>query len=114
MPIIESYSFGRIVIDGRKYTSDVILFPDRVNDSWWRREGHCLAIEDLSEVLHDPPEMLVIGTGSMGLMRVPEETINHLKKQGIEVITALTPKAIKIYNQMQAERKTVAALHLTC
>jgi len=30
---IDSYSFGRIVIDGQVYTSDVIIYPDRVDAS---------------------------------------------------------------------------------
>jgi len=34
--MIESYSFGQMVIDGQEYTSDLIIFPDRINSSWWR------------------------------------------------------------------------------
>ena len=44
---IEDYRFGRVVIDGRAYTSDVIVFPDRVKDNWWRNEGHELCPADL-------------------------------------------------------------------
>ena len=40
MATVESYSFARIVVDGTQYTRDLILFPDRVEDNWWRREGH--------------------------------------------------------------------------
>ena len=29
---IEDYRFGRIVVNGRAYTSDVIVFPDRVKE----------------------------------------------------------------------------------
>lgn len=28
--IVDSYHFGQIVIGGKKYSSDVIIFPDRV------------------------------------------------------------------------------------
>ena len=45
--LIESYSFGKISINGKIYHSDVIIFPDRVYDSWWRKEGHILHLEDL-------------------------------------------------------------------
>jgi len=31
---ISDYRFGRIVIDGKTYTSDVIVYPDRVDPSW--------------------------------------------------------------------------------
>ena len=33
MNIIDSYQFGLIVVSGKKYTSDVIIFPDRVRDN---------------------------------------------------------------------------------
>jgi hypothetical protein len=31
---IESYSFGKITIDGELFTSDVILYPDRIDSNW--------------------------------------------------------------------------------
>jgi len=40
--MIESYDFGRIVVNGRKFGSDLIIFPDRVNGGWWRKEGRTL------------------------------------------------------------------------
>ena len=38
-PRIESYEFGRMAIDGKAYTKDLILLPDRILDGWWRQEG---------------------------------------------------------------------------
>ena len=60
---IDSYSFGIIMIDGKTYTSDVIVFPERVFSPWWRKEGHFLRMEDLAEVLREKPDIIVIGTG---------------------------------------------------
>jgi hypothetical protein len=45
--MITSYDFGHIIIDGKRYTSDLIVFPDRVKVGWWRKEGHRLQLEDL-------------------------------------------------------------------
>ena len=39
---IDRYAFGNIVIDGKAYTKDVIIFPDRVYSPWWRKDGHFL------------------------------------------------------------------------
>lgn len=33
--IVDDYSFGRIKVGGKEYTSDVIIYPDRVDSSWW-------------------------------------------------------------------------------
>lgn len=49
--LIESYEFGAIVISSKKYTSDVIILPERVIDGWWRKEGHKVHIEDLEDII---------------------------------------------------------------
>jgi len=112
--MIEGYEFGRIVIDGKTYTSDVIIYPDRVDGSWWRREGHELCISDLAKILPENPQALVIGTGNAGIMRVLEETKSLCASKGIELIAEPTSKACNTYNQLLSQKKTIAALHLTC
>jgi len=111
---IDSYSFGRIVINGMIYTTDVIIYPNKVDATWWRREGHLLQQVDIEEVLKVKPELLIIGTGYAGVMQVPRETIDRITAQGIEVKVAETSKAVQLYNNLQGARNTVAALHITC
>jgi len=114
VPRIESYSFGEIVIDGRHYSNDVIIYPNRVDGHWWREEGHSLAPEDIWDVLQAPPDILVIGQGSAALMDVPDETRHKLHEAGIEVIAEPTERACKTYNRLRTRKCVVAALHLTC
>ncbi len=111
---IDSYSFGRIVIDGKTYTSDVIIYPGRVEASWWRKEGHLLQPEDLTEALRAKPEVLIIGTGYSGVMQVPRETVDALAARGIEVKVERTSKAVEVFNEPQGKKTVIAALHLTC
>jgi len=111
---IEHYSFGRITIDGKTYTSDVIIYPGRVDSSWWRKEGHYLQVVDLTDVINAKPEVLIIGTGYSGVMVVPKETISHLESKGIEVHVARSEKAVETFNKLQKEKLVIAALHLTC
>src|SRR5512135_1758506 len=99
--VVEHYSFGRIAIDGKTYTSDVIIYPGRIDASWWRKEGHNLQIEDLRNVIAAKPQVLIIGMGAYGAMKVPENTIAHLRSKGIEVQAANTDKAVKLYNEFQ-------------
>jgi hypothetical protein len=114
VPKIESYRFGEIIIDGRRYSNDVIIYPDRVDGHWWREEGHSLVPEDVWEVLQTPPEVFVIGQGSSGRMDVSAETRSKLQDAGIEVIAEATERACETYNRLRAKRRVVAALHLTC
>lgn len=111
---IESYRFGRIVIDGQAYTSDVIIYPDRIDDSWWRKEGHAVCSEDLPEVLADPPEVLIVGQGAPGRMQVLAELREALERAGVDLIEQPTEQAWQTYNRLAGDRSVVAALHLTC
>lgn len=112
---IETYDFGRIRIDGKTYTSDVIILPQQVRDSWWRSEGHRLQIEDLTDVISAKPDVLVVGTGYYGQMAVPAATRDFLEAEGIKVYTARTAEAVREFNELQKNiANVVAALHLTC
>jgi len=112
--MIDSYDFGRIVINGRTYTSDVIIFPNRVKDGWWRKEGHKLHVDDIEEAVREKPDVLVVGSGYSGLMAIPRETANYIRSSGIELIAENTRKATEIYNKLSRSRRVIAALHLTC
>lgn len=111
---IQDYSFGKMVYGGTTYTSDLIIFPDRVMDSWWRNEGHLLQMPDLEEVIKEKPDVLIIGTGYMGVMRVPKELIKALEEQGMEVYAERSTKAVKRFNARDKTKKVAAAFHLTC
>jgi len=115
--LIDSYEFGMVVIDGKRHASDVIVFPDRVLDGWWRRGGHRLHIDDLKEVLNAEiqPEVLVIGTGYSGLMKVSNEVEEALRSRGIQVTVQPTEQACQTLNRLlKSGRRVVAAFHLTC
>ncbi len=114
MNIIDSYQFGQIVVNGRQYSSDVIIFPDRVRDNWWRKTSHQLRLDEIAEVLTENPEVLVVGTGSSGLVEVLPEVQLSLEAKGIKLITEPTDKACNTYNQLCHSQRVVAALHLTC
>ena len=113
--MIESYKFGEIIINGKKYSSDLIIFEDYIYDSWWRKEGHNLCINDIEKAIDKKPDILIIGTGCFGLMKVPQELIKNIKSFGTEqVIVKKTGEACTEYNKLYKTNKIIAALHLTC
>jgi hypothetical protein len=113
MARLEDYRFGRITVDGREHTRDVIVLPDRVVPDWWRREGHSLAIEDLDEVLDELPTRLVLGVGAHGRLHPDPAVIAELERRGVTVECLPTDAAVRRYGELD-ERDTAAALHLTC
>jgi hypothetical protein len=111
---VDDYRFGSISVGGRVYKADLIILPNRVIPSWWRRSGHSLVPEDLEEVVKAALEVLVVGTGAAGAMRVPEETLRFLQERGIELVVLRTGEACRRFNELQETRRVAAALHLTC
>ena len=114
MNVVESYRFGRIVVNDKNYWSDVIIFPDRVEDNWWRKSSHRLYLDDIAAVIAENPEVLVVGTGMSGLMEVLPEVKQTAEARGIGLIVEPTEKAYQTYNELCHSRRAVAALHLTC
>jgi hypothetical protein len=110
---LDGYSFGRIALDGLEQTRDLIVLPDRVVTNWWRREGHSLVLEDLAEVLDELPGRLVVGVGAQGRLRPDPAVIAELERRGITVECLPTDAAVRRYGELD-DRRTAAALHLTC
>ena len=114
MNIVDSYQFGLIVVNGESYTSDVVIFPDRVKDNWRRKTSHQLHLDELSEAIAEVPEVLIVGTGAAGLVKVLPEVKQSLEALGIKLIAQPTNEACHMYNQLCQSQRVVAALHLTC
>jgi len=112
---IDSYGFGRISIDWKSFSNDVIITPEKIIPDWFRTRGHSLAVEDLAEILAAPPAALVVGLGAYSVMKPPESTIKQLEGKGMKLICLPTAGAMEEYNRRSAAgENVVAALHLTC
>ncbi len=112
---IDSYEFGKIVVDGKEYTKDLIIFQDRLLENWWRKEGHNLRLEDIKLILDEKPEVFIVGKGYYGYMEVSSEVRDKLRREGIRLIAEKTVDACKTFNELIGRgKKAAAALHLTC
>ncbi len=112
--MIDSYHFGTVVIDGKRYNSDVIIFPIHIESGWRRKKAHQLHLDDIKNIMEEKPQVLIIGTGSTGLLKVLPETQEYLKKQDVKLIAQSTNQACETYNRIFGSEKVIAALHLTC
>lgn len=112
--MIEAYRFGEITIAGKTYQRDVIIYPDRIDPNWWRKEGHMLEPADIREVIDSRPDVVIIGTGQPGFMKVSNQALAQMKKLKIEAIVMPTEQACKEYNRIAQHKKVIACLHLTC
>ncbi len=111
---VDSYEFGSIVIDGRTYRSDLLIWPGHLQADWWRLEGHLLQLPDVAEALAAQPHVLVVGTGAYGNMAIDQELVAYLKAKEIDLVAQPTREACRSLNELSGKRRLAAALHLTC
>ncbi len=115
--MIESYSFGQMVVDGKEYHDDLLICEGEVKSGWVRKRGHQLQPEDLNWVVDRNPDLLVVGTGRSGRMKVPEETKSFLGENRIALWVGDTADAKDYFNARRKEKdgeKIAGAFHLTC
>jgi len=111
---ITGYRFGSVSVDGAQHTSDVVVLPGAVRAGWRRAEGHRLVPADLEGIIPEGVSVLIVGTGAMGMMKVPEETVRRMGARGVEVRAMRTGRAVEEYNALEDKGSAAAALHLTC
>ena len=112
---IDSYQFGKIVIDGVEYSSDCIILGNSVQANWWRKQGHLLSAEDLQPIIAAKPTVLIVGCGVSGLMKVSDEVREVLLEEDIQLEAVDTAKAVERFNELSKTGVNIAAaLHLTC
>jgi len=115
MLVIESYMFGRMVIGGNSYAKDVIIYPDgSILSPWWRNRGHVLEATDLKELIASKPDIIICGTGAMGVMRPAPALKEHLEARNIDFIAKKSSNAVETYNQLSGKKRVGGCFHLTC
>ena len=113
--MIENYSFGRMRVNGMDYTEDLKIIGGEVKPDWRRESGHRIGEEDIRDILAAKPEILVIGTGSSENAQLSEKAVSEVKEQGIRLVPQATQQAVKTFNNLLDEGKSVSgAFHLTC
>jgi len=112
--MIDSYTFGTFIIDGKRFDSNVKIIQDKATKCRYF-ENHIIELNDFVDMVDKKPEYIIIGTGESGVIRVPEEIREYIEKAGIKLIMEKTGDACDIYNSLIKKKKRVCALlHNTC
>ncbi len=102
------------MIDGREYNYDIKIKGEEIIP-WQYIKHHTVMLEDMKELLEPKPEIIVIGTGSQGVVKVEDTVLKLAESEGIKVIVKPTGEACEEYNKILKEKKRVCAiLHNTC
>jgi len=124
--MIEKISPGSVVIEGKTYTSDVLILPsslmeanegnlkpiDRIICPWQRKEELLVTLSDLNDLIPLWPEALIIGSGFSEEMKVAPEVRVVLSGKSIHVMVFPTEQACEAYSEMAQGSRIAFALHL--
>jgi len=117
-PRISSLSWGRIEIEDHGSFKDVKLYPGGATGWDWNETGTShspgIQVADAEDLLAEGVLVLVLGTGMLGRLQVPPETIDALASRGIEVEVERTEAAANRYNELRKTVPVGALLHSTC
>jgi len=113
--MITDFSFGRIVANGQTCSNDIKMVQGALVSDWWRKSGHTVEIADVQDALDTELEILVIGMGQPGYMKITDSLRKHLAERNVKLIEEPTPKAIETYNRLYKEGRRVAGgFHVGC
>jgi peroxiredoxin len=117
-PRIEGLKFGRIVVDGKEYSTDVILDGGAVRKrdkkpSSGEKERYGHTPLTLSEQIPWGCKTLIVGTGMEGRLPVVDDLKKEAERRGIKLLLFQTPAAVE-YLKKHYDDSTNAILHVTC
>lgn len=116
---INDTKFGKITIDGKTYDHDVVI---RLNGDVIKRKkklskelygtSHLVSKDEAKFVFEKGAEMLIVGAGQDGNLRLSPEAEAYLAKRGCEISVQDTPIARRVFNE--TSRKKIGLFHVTC
>lgn len=113
MVSIQYVRFGEVKIDNHVFYSDMIVWWD--GEKEFVEKSHVLDMKMFARLLRKKPDVVIIGTGQQGMVRISDDVLHLAKRRGIKVFVDTSAKAADIFNGMLATRKkAVAFIHTTC
>lgn len=91
--------FGRVEVDGVPWREDFWICAGKIG-CWWRKEGHRVHPQDLTEILALLPETVITGTKAFGMEELTTATREFLAPKGIEAIALPTKHTLERYNEL--------------
>src|SRR3989344_419923 len=104
--IIDEFKFGSFRIDGRTYLSDIKIINNTIK-YWSGRQKHELNLESVQDLASSSPDMVIIGTGAAGLVKVPIDVKMYFMQNRIPIIIEKTDLACKEFNKATKNGKKI-------
>lgn len=119
MAKIDELTFDSIVIEGKQYGRDVLIFLDgtvkKRSGDFLMFGSHEIRERELKELSHGQPEAIIVGTGTDGAAHIAAEAESWAKANNVSLLVQPSYDAIVKLNELTEQKKKVAGLiHITC
>jgi len=118
-PIIDAIEFGSVTVGGEELAHDIHIRRDgkvrKRRKSRLRKTygtSHLVDAEELEQVTKGGPDLLIIGGGFQGMIRLSDDAKQFLVSCGLDWRLLPTPKAVQLYNSTPGPKALL--LHVTC
>jgi len=105
---IDGYGAGYVAIAGTRYTSSLILSPNRIELDWPPDRIDDVTRDHLVSLVEFEPEIALLGTGSRQRF-LPADLLEPLASRGTSLEVMTTAAACRTYNILASEGRIVAA-----
>ncbi|MBN2331413.1 MAG: hypothetical protein JXC85_06365 [Candidatus Aenigmarchaeota archaeon] len=110
---VEYKKFGEITINGQVYYSDMTVYWN--GKIAYRGKEHVIEFGEFMKILKSEPEIVVIGKGDEGVLKISEEVLQWAKGKSVDLYFERTAKAADIFNAFANQGKRVVGIfHVTC
>ena len=111
-------AFGEVEIEGRRYTSDVVIEAGRVEKrrkkpSKQHRDEYGHTPLSAEERIPWGGRRLIVGTGASGRLPIMPAVLAEADRRGVEVVAAPTKEALKSLRDVDP-KDVYAIVHVTC
>jgi hypothetical protein len=119
-PEISNTTFGSIAIEEKEYDYDVVI--NLAGEVKKRRKklskqvygtSHTVSLDEAAYIYENGTEVIIIGSGQYGVLKLSNEASAFFKDNGVKVILMPTKEAVDIWN-FEKTGKMVGLFHVTC
>jgi hypothetical protein len=118
-PKLEGTGFGWIDVDGERISHDILI---RLDGEVIKRKkklskeiygtSHTISQTEAEYIYQEGAELLLIGGGQFGRVKLSPEAAAYFGSKGLEVQIQKTPQAAKRWNETPSG--TIGLFHITC